>query len=230
VSLAPIELAGVPAIDASPSITSPAQSVVLDRAAAPVTPVKVSAGGWLTGHGDRRLAVVLDSYRVRYASVGSSLELGDLVPADRALEPGPHRLLVALVDEQGLLVKRTENGLPPFASVRFGVETPPGPDAEPPEIVYVEPQGTYNGEGAADAVRLDFYLLGVMPGASHPRIEVRLNGLPPESGSILSDWRAFAFSRLESGDHTVELALSDASSASRAVRRTITVNRDVSVE
>jgi hypothetical protein len=190
--------------------------------------VKVSAGGWLAGHPDRKLALVLNSYRVRYLTGGSSLGLGDLVPADRSLEPGPYRLLVVLVDEQGLLLKPTRSGPPPFSAVRFTVGAPPvSTTPEAPEIVYVEPQGTYNGEAAADAARLDFYLLGGASGS----VEVRLNGRPPRSGGSLGDWRAFALSGLDNGDHTVELALPDTSgAAARSVRRTITVNRDVSVE
>lgn len=178
-----------------------------------------------------RLEVKLDGYAPREVAPAGSIALTQLVPEEATLEPGLHSLHAFVVDERGVSLKPAAEHAPaPYAIVQFSVgqtEQATSTVSEP-GIAYLRPRGTYNGDTAADAALLDFYLFNTQLGADGHRVRLRIASDDRSKTFVISEWRAQRIAGLVSGDYRVELTLLDA--AGRAVEepvfRTITVNRD----
>ena len=178
-----------------------------------------------------RVQLALDGYRPVLVS-GSTVQipLRALVPADRDLQPGTHRLFAVAVDDGGWVVRPSgPKSRGPFAVVEFRVGTTAPLSDEQPFLAYSQPRGTYNGDAAADSVFVDFYLVGV---ERYPerRIRVKITGSSGAWTEVLEQWRPLAIHGLPSGDYNVELTFLDGAGEPieevTRVGRTITVNRD----
>lgn len=188
---------------------------------------------------ERDVELVLDDFRPRpLAELGEPVTLGALVPADRELEPGEHILFAFAERKDGITVKpASASSLQPFGVVHFWV----GPrgtsqiDMHEPMIVLSEPRGTFNGDAAADAVRVDYYVLGAPPESGDYRVAVSVDGAGVH-GEIAADRpQSLAVHGLPSGDFrvTAQLLAADGkpTTGGRArAARVITVNRDLPAE
>jgi len=178
-----------------------------------------------------RVQLALDDYRpVVVENATERVPLGSLVPADRDLAPGNHRLFAVAVDEQGRMLRAARpTARAPFAVVDFRIGSRVALPDERPFIAYSQPRGTYNGDAAADAVFVDFYLVGVerFPGS---RVRVQVLGAGCSWSQTLPTWQPMRIRGLPSGDFDVEVTLLDAQGTTipevGAPRRTITINRD----
>jgi len=96
----------------------------------------------------RTLAVSLDGMRPRPIEPATPLVLGDLIAEDRAISPGPHSLLLVVLDSAGGEVfggaVRDEQV---FALVDFyvGARQPALPPPDAPRLFCLGPTGTYHG-------------------------------------------------------------------------------------
>jgi hypothetical protein len=123
--------------------------------------------------------------------------------------------------------------LPPYASTRFWVGERTGPPQTSAQLIYVEPQGTYNGPTAVAEARLDYYVTGAdaapidSTSAVYP-VEVTIRWPGGTFQQRLSQWKAWRLSNLTSGDYEVELRFG-AQSATRAVKEAFSVNLDAPV-
>jgi hypothetical protein len=211
-------------------IVVPRDGQSLSAAQAATTRLRLRAKGFALEPAGRRIAVVLDDYRVRYvASLPTSIALGDLVPADRDLGSGSHELVAMLVSESGELMGSQE-GAEPVATARFwvGPEEPTSFEPVRPRLVYVEPQGTYNGESRVASARLDYIVLGGDPTLSVRATRRSTAGTRSESSVIQSPQQIIG---LASGDYRFELTLVDTTGAApksgaSSVARVVTVNLD----
>lgn len=215
-------------------IRTPQNDAVLDVAAAGDVLADIDAGQWLALDERRRIAVVLDDYRVRYVGRASkSYRIRDLVTAGTDLPRGEHRLTAIAVGVRGTLLKPTMGKVPPYASIRFWAGGRTGPPQTTAQLIYVEPQGTYNGPIAAAEARLDYYVTGADAApidstkAVYP-VEVTIKWPGGSFQQRLSQWKAWRLSNLVSGDYEVELRFG-AQSATRAVKEAFSVNLDAPV-
>ncbi len=184
----------------------------------------------------RGVELVLDDFRPRpLAELPEKPTLGALVPADRTLEPGEHLLVAMAVRDDGATVKpQSASSLEPFAAVHFWV----GPrgassvDMHQPMLVLSEPRGTFNGSAAADAVRIDFYVMNAALGAGKYRVAASVDGDGVHSELVVDSWQPLAVHGLPSGDFQVTLRLlgpdgQPVVGPRATAARTITVNRDL---
>lgn len=173
-----------------------------------------------------RVVLALDHHRPRpLADLGTPPRLVALLPVTQALEPGPHWLHAAVVDDQGRAVRaETPASRAPFAAVRFWVGDRGERGPPEPRILLLEPAGTYNG--ADVPVWVDFLPLYAPDGTS---ALVRVRGEGGREGEARLDGRAAAeLVALPSGDYDVEVSLTGPSGTPLArAERTITVNRDL---
>jgi hypothetical protein len=182
-------------------------------------------------HWSGRVQLALDDWRpIVIDDPSQRIPLGSLVPADRDLAPGIHRLFAVAIDEQGRMVRPVgPRSRGPFAVVRFRIGVRAPLPEERPFVAYSQPRGTYNGNEAADAVYLDFYLVGTDRYAGS-RVRVGVSGMGGSWADTLETWQPVYIRGLSSGDFAVELSLVDrrgeAIEEVEAVGRTITVNRD----
>lgn len=203
--------------------------------------VRLKATGWPPG---AKAVLMLDDYPPRSIDdPAKPVDLGELVPANRELEAGLHRLFAATQLADGTTVKRRDGeSLAPLAYVPFWLgrsvdEQAPElmREANGPQIVMLSPRGTFNGEAAADNVLVDFHVLGASlgPGAFQVRAEVIV-----DNETYRAVWNDSSVRRIEalpSGDCTVRLSLIGMNGAEVTERhasatRVITVNRDAPVE
>jgi hypothetical protein len=96
----------------------------------------------------RAIAVSFDGLRPRVLGAETALVLGDLVPEDRAIAPGPHWLLAVVTDGDGrAVVPASAAAKSRFALIDFFVGeragTLPSPDA--PRLICLSPVGTIHG-------------------------------------------------------------------------------------
>jgi hypothetical protein len=217
-----------PAAGALPvvEIQSPFFGAVVPAARAAGTRIRLTVENGTISPTAGAIAVLLDDERPRVLhDLSVKLTLRDLIPEDRVIAPGRHRLVAAVLDSAGLAVRAdgpVSRG--PLAMVEFFVgERGELPD-EGPFAVLLQPAGTYNGASDADAITIDCLVVGAGP------LELHVVG---PSG----DWR-FPFDArtpwrlggLSSGDHVVQVTLArhqDAGPPASRASRTITVNRDV---
>jgi hypothetical protein len=206
-------------------ILSPREREALPVAAGGRSAVRVTAS-WPEGRPEgARLGIVLDDDRIRYfESDAVSVELEELLSSDRDLHPGAHRLAAVLLDVDGDIA-RGPGGAPLVAATRFtvGDEAMPGPALE---FVYIEPQGTFNGPGAAAAARLAFVLLGAPPVGSELQATLDGEGGGVTTGSVEAV-RSYAVPEVPNGDYRVTLRLVGQGGTLLAqAGRTITINLD----
>ncbi len=201
-----------PAVPAAFGIAEPRQGALvpgIDAARQHVTLRGVSG----------EVLVALDDHTPRRVTTGS-VRLGALLLEDEELAPGFHRLVV---------VRETEAAFEVAASTFFvGDEAPPS--VPPPSgVVLLEPHGTYNGDKAADAIRVVAFGLD----ATSP-LAVRVSG-PTVSSERNIKSGALRVQGLPSGDFRIDaIELSGADPATAVPRsgrwstmgRVITVNRD----
>lgn len=208
------------------------------------TKVRLKVGRWSDGYD---VVLALDDFTPRvFDDPAAPIRLGDLVPENRDLESGPHRLFAATERADGSTLHLSEpRSLSPFAFVVFWV----GPEKsdedslgllpttafQAPLITLLSPRGTFNGEQAADAVRLDFHVLNarVGPGAFRVRASVEAN--QEEHQTLLASSDVVNVSGLPSGDHSITVSLiapdgTPSKAPFATASRTITVNRDAPVE
>ena len=179
----------------------------------------------LEGHAFRRLQ-------------GNRAAVGRLLLEDEEVAPGPHRLVAV----------RDEGGRRSVAATWFWVHEGEPRAAEAPDeppgagVVLLAPRGTFNGEQAADAVRIDAFALAPFGGAGgtdpvDAGVTLRARVVGPD-GSATRETRGepLAVLGLGSGDHRVEVgraAPADGGSPVSAgpwavATRVITVNREAS--
>jgi hypothetical protein len=183
------------------------------------------------------LAYMLDDFTpLVLDSPDEPVTLGRLVPEDRELGAGTHRLFVAAVDpKRGSVRFEKPRSRAAFSSVEFWVgeakDSPP-PSPSGPELVLLAPSGTYNGS-RGQGVLVDFRVLGL--GGAERQVEVFVVRTSPgkkASGRLQVPHDALVNIRsLSSGDYQVEVRLLDSeghavSSLAGVKSRTITVNRD----
>ncbi len=185
-------------------------------------------------HWSGRVQLALDDLRpIVLDESAEPVSLASLVPADRDLAPGSHRLFAVAIDEQGRMVRPVgPNSRGPYSVVEFRVASRAPLAKERPFLAYSQPRGTYNGDEAADAVFVDFYLVDTdrFPGS---RVRVDVSGRGGSWSETLENWQPVGIRGLPSGDFDVELTLVDEGGAAikavSAVARTISVNRDAPV-
>jgi hypothetical protein len=190
------------------------------------------------------VVMLLDDYPPRvFGDPRKPIALAQLWPAHRELEPGLHRLFVAVQLPDGTTLERGPDAArTSFAYLPFWV----GPDdgaapadalreASAPGVILLTPRGTFNGNAAADQVLLDYQVLGLAPGAAPATVRVEVI---VERQTYVADLGASDVRRivgLPSGDHTVRVSLLGADGRPSSARyasasRVITVNRDAPVE
>lgn len=214
---------------------SPRDGQALDSAQADAVPIRLRDAGFLGAKPGRRIGVVLDDFRVRYlARLPGGLTLGDLVPADRELEEGSHEVVAVLVSESGELLGG-QVGAEPVATVQFWVGARPDTAPAParPRLVYVEPQGTYNGEAAARSARLDYLVLGAEPDLEVSVVRASTQAGAPTALTVVRSPQRIR--GLASGDYRFELSLvghpgTPTGPTASAIGRVVTVNLDAPVE
>ncbi len=178
-----------------------------------------------------RVQLALDEFRpVVIDDPTQRIPLRDLVPADRELAAGSHRLFAVAIDEQGRMLRaRVQRSQAPFAVVNFRVGSRVPVVADRPFLVYSQPRGTFNGDQAAEDIFVDYYQVGT-EGLAGSRVRVSVSGSGVRASHVLTDWQPLALHGLPSGDFVVQLTLVDDHGARigdvAAVARTITVNRD----
>lgn len=184
----------------------------------------------------RAVELALDDFRPRtLAELPDKPTLGSLVPVDQKLEPGEHLLVAMAIRDDGITVKpASESSLEPFGAVHFwvGPRGTSGIDMHRPMIVLSEPRGTYNGDAAADAARIDFYVLGAPLGAGKYQVAASVDGEGAHSELTLDRWQPLAVHGLPSGDFRIKLQLlgpdgKPVTGPHASAARTITVNRDL---
>lgn len=209
-----------------------AEPVTLDRAGELIVTLEGRSEGVL---------VALDGHAFR-AFPGEGVPLGRLLLEDEEIAPGPHRL-VALRDEG----TRRAVAVTWFWVHEGATSSPAVPEEPPPGgVVLVAPRGTYNGERAADAVRIDAFALAssalvaptgertTSPVDSEAALRVRMAG-PGGAATQVTRGESLAVQRLESGDHGIEVTRAPAVGGRERVgegpwgvaHRIITVNRDL---
>ena len=215
------------------------KQIALDQAE--TYPVRLKASSWSEGHS---VVMLLDDYPPRvFEDPQKPIALAHLWPAHRELEPGLHRLFVAVQLPDGTTIE-SEPGVAraSFAYLPFWVgpgdaaaEAEAIGEANEPGVILLTPRGTFNGNGAADQVLLDYQVVGLAPGAASPkvRVEVVVEGQTYVAELGASDVRRIV--GLPSGDHVVRVSLlggdgQPSSARYASASRVITVNRDAPVQ
>lgn len=203
--------------------------------------VRLKATHWPEG---AKAVLMLDDYPPRsFDDPAKPIDLGELVPANRELEAGLHRLFAATQLADGTTVRHDgSNSLAPIAYVPFwlGQATDEQAselmqEASGPQVVMLSPRGTFNGAAAADNVLVDFHVLGATLGADGVQVRAEVVVEHETYGAVWHDTRIQRIKELPSGDHTIRLSLIDAGGKVSTGRhasamRVITVNRDAPVE
>ena len=194
-----------------------------------------------------RLQVALDGYRpVVHGATAGGLSVERLLPAGVPLEPGVHRIVAVPLWPDGATVKpraghathatqilrvRGDSATPARARAGATGSAPEPPASTTPALVYSLPRGTYNGAEAADAVVIDFHLLGTTLSEAGHALRVSVIRGAARWATTLHAWRSMRMPKLESGDYSIVLQLEHADGrplrgSHARVERTITVNRD----
>jgi hypothetical protein len=171
------------------------------------------------------------------------LRLGDLPLPPTRLVPGRHRLLVyARLPDRTCLRAENDAVRQPIAIVSFDIGTTAsesGPTVADSTLLMLEPRGTYNGDAAADALRVDYYVARA-PG--EPReasvsfgVRVTIDGVGVHQHlDLVGPWQPALVSGLPSGDYRISLDALDAKGnvrpLPRRAERSVTLNRDVTVK
>lgn len=241
IEFVPVARATTPGATAELEVQAPAVGKQIGLAQAAAYQVRLKASSWSDA---LSVVMLLDDYPPRvFRDPQKSIALGQLWPAHRELEPGLHRLFVAVQLPDGTTLEHGPGvARAPFAYLPFWV----GPEdeaaragamreANDPGVVLLTPRGTFNGNAAADQVLLDYQVLGLAPGAAPPKVKVEViverQTYVSELG--VSDVRRIV--GLPSGDHVVRVSLLGADGQPSSARyasasRVITVNRDAPVE
>jgi hypothetical protein len=190
----------------------------LSREEALGLPVDVSVTGAPAGS-PIRVQLALDDAPSRPVVGGAPTPLRKLLPEDQVLAEGAHRVVAVLTHPDGDPVRNASGVVAAAATLLVGAA-----DGEPrgPEIVVLEPHGTYNGPSAAASAVLSYYVIDAPPDASI-RVEVTTTGT--RTLRLLSPDRSYAIGHLDSGDYRFALRLS----GGPETVRTITVNLDAPV-
>ena len=195
--------------------------------------VRLAVEHWPLGKDGAAVQLCLDDHPPHLVTSLHDLpRLGELVPEDRVLEAGAHRLFAVAVRGNGETVKPTEpTSRAPYATVRFHLGERGRPEADSARIVYSQPRGTFNGQAAADCILVDFYLLGVALGEATWSVQVRVEGRAGSWMTRVHEWQPLWLHGLPSGDYDVSLQLVSpdgvpADVPGGRVERTVTVNRD----
>jgi len=204
-------------------------------------PIHLKASPWSKGNS---VVLLLDDFPPRvFKDPTKPIEMGELWPANRELEPGLHRLFALVQLPDGTTLKRAE-GDPraPFAQHLFWLG--PGDDvvelaalseANGPGVLLANPRGTFNGNAAADQVLLETLVLGTAPESGEPKVSAEV---VVDQQSYHAEFEAREVRRivgLPSGDHLVRVSLLGADGHPSNARyasasRVITVNRDAPIE
>ena len=225
-------------------IVSPASGDQLSESKAATVPIRLRTSQWSK---ELALVLVLDDFIPRvFADPAKPIQLAQLLPENRDLEPGRHTLFAAAMLPDGTTIHSDQADAGMSSSfISFWIGDAPssaGANATAsqtsPAIVLVSPRGTYNGDRAADAILVDAHVLGAT-GPDAPRVKVQIDaalGLSDEQHEAwLTPGKLMKVGGLPSGDHRFSVALVSADEQplglpSSAVARTITVNRDAPVE
>ena len=198
--------------------------------------VRLGVSDWPLGKDGAAVQLSLDDHPpTLVTSSSSSPRLGELLPEDRELELGAHRLFAVAVRGNGETIKPTApTSLAPYAVVRFYVGERGLPEPDRPTLVYSQPRGTFNGEVATDSMLVDFYLLNVVLSEKTWGVKVRIDGRAGSWSTSVHEWQPLRVRGLPSGDYDVSLELVSSTGAPAdapggRVQRTITVNRDAPV-
>lgn len=221
-------------------VQSPVTDKRIELAQAETSTVRLKTSSWFEG---LSVVMLLDDYPPRvFEDPRKPISLAQLWPTHRELEPGLHRLFVAVQLPDGTTVEgEPGSSRAPFAYLPFWV----GPDdaaaaeavrqANDVGVILLTPRGTFNGEAAADRVLLDYQVIGLAPGAAPPQVRAELvverQTYVAELG--VNDVRRIV--GLPSGDHVVRVSLLGADGQLSNARyasasRVITVNRDAPVQ
>lgn len=241
IEFVPVERAATPGAIPQLEVQAPLTGARIPLADAAKYEIRLKASSWSDGFS---VVMLLDDYPPRvFKDPRKPIALAELWPTHRELEPGLHRLFVALQLPDGTTLERGTAEAPvPFVYRPFWVGAEPGaspasevPGATEPEVILLTPRGTFNGNTAADQVLLDYRVLGLPSGAAPPKVraEVIVDRQAYVAELGVSDVRRIV--GLPSGDHTVRVTLlgvdGQPSSARHAsASRVITVNRDAPVE
>jgi hypothetical protein len=164
---------------------------------------------------------MLDAFPPRFVEE-ERFPVHSLVPEDRELTRGVHRLVIVALDEAGIaLAPGSPSSRAPFAVVHFAVAEPMGAEPSMP-VVLVQPYGTFNGESAADSVPL--VVVGAAPDALELCLEVSGDG--GRFDAVLDPWRRYRLRGLPSGDHRIHVFSCDSAGLPVDAERMITLNRD----
>jgi hypothetical protein len=196
--------------------------------------IKVKTSNWSD---ELRLMLMLDDFTpLVLQAPEDAVTLGRLVPEDRELSPGIHRLFVTAVHPtKGSVRLEKPRSRAPFSAIEFWVgdaEASPAPNTTGPRLVHLAPSGTYNGS-RGENVLVDFQVLGLDTARREVEVEVaRTSPGNKAFGRLRLPHDALAtIESLESGDYDVTVRLLDPEGAAvpfaEGVKsRTITVNRD----
>lgn len=194
---------------------------------APGYTIRTKIEGWPLGAEGRGVLIALDQHRPRRVLPKTEVKLGTLLDAGSELSPGPHWLFLAAVDAAGGLV-RGGGSRAPFAMLRFWVGERDPKRAPEPRVALLAPAGTYNGEGSAGSIPVDFLAAPERLGEGGAR--VRVTGPGVQLDQRLDAWQPLALRHLPSGDFAVEVTLLDARGEPREgsrATRVVSVNREL---
>ncbi len=170
-----------------------------------------------------RIEVALDGGRPRRLTAPlPTIALSQLLAADAELRPGAHWLFAAPVLSSGL-VPRGAAGAPRTAVARrFFVGKREASDSGPTGALWLrQPEGTYNGQAAAQAVLFDVYVFSATGAPQDLPYTVALHG-PSVSGELRFP-SPFSVHDVPSGDYGVLVSAATATPVSAR----FTVNREL---
>lgn len=222
-------------------VLSPIMGKQLSSVQAETYQIRLKATAWSKAF---RVVLLLDDFPPRvFGDPTKPIEMGELWPANRELEPGLHRLFALVQLSDGTTLERADGAArAPFAYVPFWLG--PGDDtleaeaqreANAPSLLLVTPRGTFNGNVAADQVLLDTQVLGAPPEAGKPKVRAEVVVLEQSYQAEFEASEVMRIVGLPSGDHLVRVSLLGADGQPSNARyasasRVITVNRDAPVE
>lgn len=179
---------------------------------------------------NRLIAMVDNEPFVAMAPGETSRPIETLLPPNRNLGPGSHRLVLCWMRDG--LVARCRDGIP-ACDVRF-FAVAKADRAAPDGMVALLPHGTYSGPTRAQSIAVE--LLGTGTVESGHYVEVQIHGVGGRSlRRVVGLGPTYLLENLASGDYTLDMQLHDSRGRpvqgpwSRVVR-IITVNADVEDE
>ncbi len=179
---------------------------------------------------DRIVTMLDDGPFVAMAPGETSRPLDTLLPPDRELGPGSHRLALCWMRDG--LVARSRDGIPACDVRFFSVET--AAPAAPDGMVALLPHGTYSGPARARSIAVELLPTGTLESGHYVAVQIHGGGGHSQR-RVVALGPTYLLENLASGDYTLDMQLHD--SRGRPVQgpwgrvvRIITVNADVEDE